>query len=368
MEFRTVTHQDIDPVTNLCMSLTESREVANDDMGDGVGINRGNTSINVRPVRGSVPPSENHTKIPLQGDIIPETENNIMREHPPDPRDPHDPTRQTSTGSAPVPLTRVRNRGYTTAHLKQYGITRDEAEFLQAVVKAMNGELDGYTLTESMTSIKRLYEIDEEKLQELGFLKSHSGVSRRKYYSITADGQEACRLTKKHGFDIGDAGDDTPHQVGVELTEQYYAAREDVHRAEASPSEGRSRTDLVVVDTDFNRVATVEVEGGRVSADPGGPDDASPGINDHSSLRHDYRVLADASGESVWVVRNHEIAANVLRALNAGDGIPVTFDRDTLKGIETGRVNVGAVNDELDTVDAPGIDRVLTFQQIRNRL
>ena len=303
-------------------------------------------------------------RTPRQGDIIPDPENNTMREHPKDPRDPHDPRRQSSD-SAPTPLTRVGNRGYTTSHLEEYGITRDEAEFMLAVVKAMNGDLDGYNLTESMTSIKSLYEIHEEKLQELGFLKIHSGVSRRKYYSITADGQEACRMTKKHGFDIGDAGDDTPHRVGVELTRQYYGTRGDVTRVEVSPSEGGSRTDLVVVDTDFNRAATVEVEGGRVSADPGGPDNASPGINDYSSLRHDYRVLADADGESVWVVRNHEIAANVLRALTAGDSIPVNICRNSLRGIENGRIKIGEFNER---VDAPGLDTILTFQQLRNRL
>jgi len=290
-----------------------------------------------------------------------------MREHPPDPRDPHDPRRQSSN-NAPAPLTRVDTGGFTNRHLETYGITSDEAAFLKAVVKAMNGELAGYNLTESMSStIKTLYDIDDDKLQELGYLKLHTGVARRRYYTVTSEGQRACRMTKKHGFDIGDPGDDTPHRVGVALTRQYYAARDDVTRVEVSPREGGSRTDLVVVDTDFNRIATVEVEGGRVSADPGVPDDASPGINDYSSLRHDYRVLADADGESVWVVRNHEVAVNVLRALNAGESIPVHIDRETLKGIENGRVKIGEFNDELDTFDAPGLDRVLTFQQLRTR-
>ncbi|UPW01085.1 hypothetical protein M0R88_03040 [Halorussus gelatinilyticus] len=240
---------------------------------------------------------------------------------------------------------------------------------MQAVVKAMNGELDGYNLRESMSStIKTLYDIDDDKLQRLGYLKLHTGTARRRYYTVTPDGQKAARMTKKHGFNVGDAGDDTPHRVGVELTRQYYGSRDDVHRVEVSPREDGSRTDLVIVNTDFDRIATIEVEGGRVSADPGVPDDVSSGINDYSSLRHDYRVLADADGESVWVVRNHEVAANMLRALNAGESIPVHIDRETLKGIETGRVKIGEFNDDLDAFDAPGLDRVLTFQQLRNRL
>ncbi|MFC4825085.1 hypothetical protein [Halorussus aquaticus] len=240
---------------------------------------------------------------------------------------------------------------------------------MKAVVKAMNGDLEGYNLTESMSStIKTLYDIDDDKLQELGYLKLHTGVARRRYYTVTADGQRACRMTKKHGFNVGDAGDNTPHRVGVELTRQYYESRDDVRRVEVSPREGGSRTDLVVVDTDPKRIATIEVEGGRVSADPGVPDDVSSGINDYSSLRHDYRVLADADGESVWVVRNHEVAGTVLRALTAGETIPVNLDRETIRGIESGRVKIGEFNDELDAFDAPGIDRVLTFQQLRNRL
>ncbi|MFC4448430.1 hypothetical protein [Halorussus aquaticus] len=291
-----------------------------------------------------------------------------MREHPPDPRDPHDPRRQSSN-NAPAPLTRVDTGGFTNRHLEKYGITSDEAAFMKAVVKAMNGDLEGYNLTESMSStIKTLYDIDDDKLQELGYLKLHTGVARRRYYTVTADGQRACRMTKKHGFNVGDAGDNTPHRVGVELTRQYYESRDDVRRVEVSPREGGSRTDLVVVDTDPKRIATIEVEGGRVSADPGVPDDVSSGINDYSSLRHDYRVLADADGESVWVVRNHEVAGTVLRALTAGETIPVNLDRETIRGIESGRVKIGEFNDELDAFDAPGIDRVLTFQQLRNRL
>ncbi|MFC7073024.1 hypothetical protein ACFQJ7_12855 [Halovenus rubra] len=291
-----------------------------------------------------------------------------MREHPPDPRDPHDPRRQSSN-NAPAPLTRVDTGGFTNRHLEKYGITSDEAVFLKAVVKAMNSNLEGYNLTESMSStIKTLYDIDDDKLQDLGYLKLHTGVARRRYYTVTSEGQRACRMTKEHGFDIGDPGDDTPHRVGVELTRQYYLARDDVRRVEVSPREGGSRTDLVVVDTDPKRIATIEVEGGRVSADPGVPDDVSSGINDYSSLRHDYRVLADADGESVWVVRNHEVAANMLRALTAGETIPVNLDRETIRGIESGRVKIGEFNDELDAFDAPGIDRVLTFQQLRNRL
>ena len=43
-------------------------------------------------------------------------------------------------------LRRTNTVGVTQNRLDEYGITRDEAAFIRAVVKAMNGELDGYRI------------------------------------------------------------------------------------------------------------------------------------------------------------------------------------------------------------------------------
>ena len=269
--------------------------------------------------------------------------------------------------SEQVSIKKIGTAGLTRQHLNEHGITREEGAFLRAVVKAVNGDLDGYNLTNSMTVIKSKYDIAEAKLIAQGQLKKHSGVARRVYYSVRPAGQEACRTTKEHGFMIGDRGDDTPHRVGVELARRYFEARDDVRFCEIASREGGSRNDIAVIATDFERTATVEVEGGRVSADPGFEDGVKSGINDYTSIRHDYQVLAAADGESVWVVRNHEIAANVLRALTAGDDIDVHVPHDTIRGIESKRVKVGEFNDKLEN-QGNGLDRFLTFQQLRNRL
>ena len=290
--------------------------------------------------------------------------------HDIDPRIPEWVLQSKDDEDTDARLRRTSTPGVTQNRLDKYGITRDEAAFMRAVVKAMNGELDGYNLTDSMTAIKSLYDIDEGKLLEKGYLKRHTGVARRCYYSVTSDGQKACRMTKKHGFTVGDVGDDTPHRVGVALTRQYYESQPNTSRVEISPREGGSVTDLVVVDRDFNRTAIVEVEAGTVSSDP--QSDVTPaaaGINDYESIRGDYRVLSESDGESVWVVRNHEIAGTVLRALSSADDIPVDLPRDIIQGVESGRIPINDLNERhIVQLNADGLDDIVTFQQLRRRL
>jgi hypothetical protein len=273
-------------------------------------------------------------------------------------------------GQSDAPLRRTGTAGITQDRLVEYGITRDEAAFMRSVVKAANGELDGYNLTDSMTGIKSLYDIDEDKLQEKGYIKRHTGVARRAYYSVTTTGQKACFTTQTHGFTVGDVGDDTPHRVGVELTRKYYAAMENIQRVEISPREGGSVTDLVVVDWEFDRVAIVEIEAGSITADP--HTDTTPaaaGINDYGSIRGDYRVLSESDGDSVWVVRNHEIAGTVLRALSSADNIPVDLSVKVIKGVESGRIPIGDLTERhIDPLNADGLDDIVTFQQLRRQL
>ena len=290
--------------------------------------------------------------------------------HDTDPRTPDWLLQSKDNEDTDARLRRTNTVGVTQERLEEYGVTHDEAAFMRAVVKAMNGELDGYNLTDSMTAIKTLYDIDERKLLEKGYLKRHTGVARRCYYSVTPVGQKAGRIMKTHGFMTGDVGDDTPHRVGVELTRQYYERQPNVSRVEISPREDGSVTDLVVVDRDFNRVAIVEVEAGSITADPHSDvTPASAGINDYASIRGDYRVLANAAGESMWVVRNHEIAGTVLRALTSADEIPVDLATDTIQGVESGRIPIDDLHEQhITPMGVDGVDDIVTFQQMRNRL
>ena len=162
---------------------------------------------------------------------------------------------------ADLPVEVVGDVGLIRSHVSEYGITVDEGRFMRAVVKAMNRELEGYDLTDSMRVIRDQYEVDVQKLIELGHLKQHTGVARRIYYSVTSSGQEACRMEKKQGIAVGDVGADTPHRVGVELAKRYYESLDEVRFAEPTVRKDGNVADLIVNGRDQSRYAIVEVEG-----------------------------------------------------------------------------------------------------------
>lgn len=238
---------------------------------------------------------------------------------------------------------------------------------MRAVVKAMNRDLEGYDLLDSMTCIRDQYEINEEKLIKFGLLKRHQGVQRRAYYTVTRDGQKVVKEQQKHGYGVGDLGDDTPHRVGVELSRRFYEGHDDVLRTEVSRREHGGVTDVAVYDRNFDRVATVEVEGGRITSDPHTRNDASPGTNNLDSIRKDHDLLAECPGESVWVVRHREIAGTVLRALNSGD-MALSMPQSVIKDVEDGSLRIPKMNDRyIKSAGAPGIDEIRTFAQLRQQ-
>ncbi len=265
-----------------------------------------------------------------------------------------------------VPVKKVGATGVTKQQLEKYGITKDEARFMRAAVKGMNRTLEGYDLIESMIDIVSHYDVNEEKLVENGYLKRHTGACRRRYFTVTHDGQEACGITKEHGREIGDLGADTMHRVGIDLARNYYENRDDIRFVELSARENGNETDLIVVDMDGNRDTIIEVEAGRVSADPDVTEDQPAGTHNYGSIRKDYEILAESSGEAVWVVRNAEVAGTVLRALNASKDIPVDLSNDVIERVEDTRLKIPTLNENhLGPMNANGIDKIVTFKQLR---
>ena len=273
------------------------------------------------------------------------------------------------TESTEVPLEKVGAPGVTSSQLNEYGITKDEARFMRAVVKAMNRDLQGYDLTESMIGIRNHYDIDEEKLIRAGYLKRHAGVDNRVFYTVTFDGQEACGLQKDQGREVGDIGADTPHRVGIDLARQYYGSLPHVRRVELAVRENGQTSDLLVIDENATRIAIIEVEGGRVEADPYVSDDDRTGITNYDSVRNDYRLLAESDGESVWVVRNYEIAGDVLQILSSGDDIPFELPKDVIQSVRDKKMRITDLNDDhIASLQDDGISEVVTFRQLRNDL
>lgn len=272
-------------------------------------------------------------------------------------------------GETKMPLEKVGSTGVTSSQLKEYDITKDEARFMRAVVKAMNRELDGYSLIDSMSGIKNHYEIDEDKLMDAGYLKRHTGTDRRSYYTVTSDGQKACGFTKKHGPEVGDLGADTPHRVGIELAREYYQGLPSVQRVELSTREDGNETDLVVVDENGNRLAIIEVEAGKTSADANVSEDDTYGIHNYDSVRKDYGLLADSDGESVWVVRNNEVAGSVLKALNSSDEVPFEIGSEIIKKVEDTDMRIQTLNENhIAPMNDDGVDKLLTYKQLRNKI
>ena len=271
--------------------------------------------------------------------------------------------------STAMPLERVDARLITTSHLKQYGITREEAAFMRAVVKALNRELTGYNLTESMIGIRDHYDINEEKLIQAEYLKRHTGVDRRIYYTVTFAGQEACRLDKKQGRGYGDIGADTPHRVGTELARRYYKSLPDVFLVELSVRRHGQKTDLLVTGDDSTQLAIIEVEGGRVQADPNVSASDRTGLTNYESVRSDYVLLAKSDGNSVWVVRNYEIAGDVLQILSSGDDIPFELPKNVIQSVKDKTLRIVDLNDNhIAPLQDDGISELVTFRQLRNRL
>lgn len=278
---------------------------------------------------------------------------------------PGKPSETTDDSDIVIPVKKVGATGITKQQLKEYGITKDEARFMRAVVKGMNRTLEGYDLTESMTDIVSHYDVNEERLVEHGHLKRHTGACRRRYFTVTHDGQKACGMTKEHGREIGDLGADTMHRVGIDLARDYYETQDHVRRVELSVREHGNETDLIVVDTDGNRDAIIEIEAGQIPNDPDVTNN-NAGINNYNSIRKDYEILAESSGEAVWVVRNAEVAGTVLRALNASKDIPADLSNDVIERVEDTRLKIPTLNENhLGPMNANGIDKIVTFKQLR---
>jgi hypothetical protein len=273
------------------------------------------------------------------------------------------------TESTEVPLKKVGAPGVTSTQLAKYGITMDEARFMRAVVKAMNRDLQGYDLTESMVGIKDHYDIDEEKLVQAGYLKRHAGVDNRAYFTVTFDGQDACGIQKEQGREVGDIGADTPHRVGIDLAREYYESLPYVRRVELAVRENGRKADLLVIDENETRIAIIEVEGGRVDADPYISDEDRTGLMGYESVRNDYRLLAESDGESVWVVRNYDIAGDVLQILSSGDDISFELPKEVIQSVKDRTMRIRDLNDDhIDPLQDAGISEVVTFRQLRNAL
>jgi DNA-binding MarR family transcriptional regulator len=67
----------------------------------------------------------------------------------------------------------------------------EELRLLTAIARAPQDGHPGWELTESMTKVVELYNASVNKLEELGYIKSHTIGGKYRYYTATKAGRAA---------------------------------------------------------------------------------------------------------------------------------------------------------------------------------
>jgi hypothetical protein len=191
-------------------------------------------------------------------------------------------------------------------NLDQEGVLTDtERQFLRDVIAGINGELEGYDLTQSMTTIRDAIdeEIDEEQLVEDGFLEIQR-VYGRKYYYVPPAGQTAVSRKIYAGRNNGDLFEKTAHKVYVEYIARHLRNRGLLVETYYEPMAGGMVFDVAAFlpRDDGSRTLAVIAE-------------VVTNIRPELMVKH-YDDLASFEGvRKMWVVPHTDVAHEIIRAL-----------------------------------------------------
>ncbi|WP_424016316.1 ATP-binding protein (plasmid) [Halorientalis pallida] len=197
-------------------------------------------------------------------------------------------------------------------------LTDDEVRFLRNVVKALNGELEGYELTQSMTIIRNLSggDIDEDKLEEKGYLEPHWAGQR--YYWIPKKGQEAVNRSLYTGRNRGDFNEKTIHKVFSEYFARYVEHEKGLHVEKYyEPPGGGMIFDVAGFTIGEDGWEDLTVIGEILTQ-----------VNPAWAVKH-YEDFREFDGvEKYWVVQNYEVAHDLVRALQSAGYIAEIPSKD----------------------------------------
>jgi predicted transcriptional regulator len=210
----------------------------------------------------------------------------------------------------------VSETGEDTAPLSD--LTADEVQFIRNIIKALNGELEGYDLTESMTLIRNLSgsDIDEKKLIEEDYLEEH--WANQKYYWVTEKGQKAVNRSLYKGRNRGDFNEKTIHKVFSEYFAQFLELGRELHVEKYyEPPSGGMVFDVAgftVADEAWDELAVI----GEVLTQ----------VNPAWAVKHyeDFDEFADV--QKFWIVQNYEVAHDLIRALDSAGYINEVPSKD----------------------------------------
>ncbi|WP_434531528.1 hypothetical protein ACODNH_21260 (plasmid) [Haloarcula sp. NS06] len=218
--------------------------------------------------------------------------------------------------------------------------SEDDKEFMALIAAAFRDELDWYTLTDSMTSVRdRAGNPDVDSLIECGYIDD-AKVLRKKYYSLTRRGWRVVSDSVP-GNEFGDHMEKMPHRVGVYLLTEHVADREDVAWSEPYARYNGETYDVVGYDSIGSVVVTGEVETAG---------------NNSDAVVEDYKKLSEAPGDAIWAYPKAEAMTEVWSMLNQH----VFSDSLAVRIIN----RVGRLQAELDDEPKPGADIVKTYKTL----
>ncbi|WP_318571279.1 hypothetical protein [Salinigranum marinum] len=206
----------------------------------------------------------------------------------------------------------------TPAAKESHSLTLAEQQFLRDVIKGLNGELEGYDLTQSMTTIRNGVdgEIDEDRLVEMGYLELQS-VNTRKYYYVTPAGQDAVDRTIYSGRNNGDPFEKTVHKVYVEYTARHLRNQGLLVETYYEPMAGGMIFDVAAFlpgDGDGRTLAVIA--------------EVVTNIRPDLMIKH-YDDLASFDGvRKMWVVPHTDVAHEIIRVLADAGRLQTVPHRD----------------------------------------
>jgi hypothetical protein len=178
--------------------------------------------------------------------------------------------------------------------------SEDDKQFLAFIAAAFRDELDWYSLTDSMTSVRdRAGDPNVDELMETGYI-DEGRVQRRKYYSLTRKGWRVVS-DGVPGNEFGDHMEKMEHRVGVHLLAEHLSKRGDVVSVEPYARYDGETYDVIGYGSGGTIVATGEVE---------------TESNNAEAAVDDYEKLSDAPGDMIWAHPTERAFSEVWSMIN----------------------------------------------------
>ena len=228
--------------------------------------------------------------------------------------------------------------------LRAEGVTRDEAAFLGLVLDAMNHQVEGYSLLESMNALEEPFSaLDIEALKEKDFIEEHRSFWQT-YYTVLPAGRTFLDRSLDVNPGVGDLGEKTPHKAGVVFLEAWLTQQEEVARTEVY----YQHTGDVVFDVAGFTAADELTWVGEVETPSNNPE----------ALLADYKKLATVDAAAVWACEDKKFLLEAIETLIDGGKLDISLSATQKRTISSLRAAIGGYDD-------PGMTALHTFRSLK---